>query len=95
LGPQFILAFGLAPVLLASSVSGQSLRVTAGTIEAPEKLSGGPPVFDLADARAARVTLTKFRKSSGSGDDELCFFDADRRLGTLPLETDRIAMKSR
>jgi len=74
LGPQFILAFGLAPVLLASSVSGQGLRVTAGTIEdrrTTGKFFGGLEIElkltgdDLADARAARVTLTKALDESG------------------------------
>ncbi|HEX9305386.1 MAG TPA: hypothetical protein VGA31_13115 [Thermoanaerobaculia bacterium] len=73
-GPQFILAFGLAPVLFASSVSGQDLRVSAGTIEdrrTTGEFFGGLEIElkltgdDLADARAARVTLTKAQDEGG------------------------------
>jgi hypothetical protein len=73
-GPQFVLVFGLAPVLLASSVSAQDLRVTAGTIEdrrTTGKFFGGLEIElkltgdDLADARAARVTLAKAQDESG------------------------------
>ncbi len=72
--PQFVLAFAFAPLLLSSAVSGQDLRVSAGTIEdrrTTGKFFGGLEIElkltgdDLADARAARVTLTKAQDEGG------------------------------
>jgi hypothetical protein len=72
--PQFVLTLGLASVLLGSAVSGQDLRVSAGTIEdrrTTGKFFGGLEIElkltgdDLADARAARVRLTKALDESG------------------------------
>jgi hypothetical protein len=72
--PQFVLAFAFAPLLLSSAVSGQDLRVSAGTIEdrrTTGKFFGGLEIElkltgdDLADTRAARVTLTKALDESG------------------------------
>jgi len=72
--PQFVLAFAFAPLLLSRAVSGQDLRVSAGTIEdrrTTGKFFGGLEIElkltgdDLADARAARVMLTKALDESG------------------------------
>jgi len=72
--PHFVLALGLAPVLLSGSVSGQDLRVSTGTIDdrrTTGKFFGGLEIElkltgdDLADARAARVTLKKALDESG------------------------------
>ena len=72
--PQLVLAFGLAPFLVPGAASGQDLRVSAGTIEdrrTTGKFFGGLEIElkltgdDLADARAARVKLTKAQDESG------------------------------
>ena len=72
--PQLVLAFGLAPFLVPRAASGQDLRVSAGTIEdrrTTGKFFGGLEIElkltgdDLADARAARVKLTKAQDESG------------------------------